>query len=279
MLSKSNGKTSTIMRRATANVFTSNMNELTDKHFPTTKTVVRHTTDKPWVSDRFRRRQHAWKAGDQTLYRLYRNKVNRLGKSLKQKYYDKHINGLKTCNPRNWWEGMKELLGCQQTSSDPPFLRLANQVCDGNLLELGQRINSFFKSVSDHHLPALSADNDYIQFEIPCVPSKYVIPVEKVEKQLRKLDTSKAPSPDCVTSWVFKEFSQLLAGPVAAIYNRSLREGHVPRIWRAAYFRPLPKKKPPENIETDLRPISLTAVLCKQMEEFVVKWVWDIVQD
>ena len=68
-------------------MFTSNINELTDKHFPT-KTVVRHTTDKPWVSDRFRdlirRRQHAWKADDQALYRLYRNEVNRLGKTLKQ---------------------------------------------------------------------------------------------------------------------------------------------------------------------------------------------------
>ena len=71
----------------------------------------------------------------------------------------------------------------------------------------------------------------------------------------------------------------MLAGPVAAIYNSSLRDGHVPRIWRAAYVSHLPKKKPPKHIETDLRPISLTSVLCKQMEEFVVKWVWDIVQD
>ena len=96
---------------------------------------------------------------------------------------------------------MKELLGCQQTSSDPPLLHLAKQVCDGNLLELSQRINNLFKSVSDH-LPVLSADNDYLQLEIPCVPSKYVIPVAKVEKQLRKLDTSKAPGPDSVPNWV-----------------------------------------------------------------------------
>ena len=82
------------------------------------------------------------------------------------------------------------------------------------------------------------------------MPSKYVIPVEKVEKQLGELDTSKAPGPDCVPSWVLKELSQLLAGPVAAIYNSSLREGHVLCIWRAAYVSPLPKKKPPENIET-----------------------------
>ena len=199
-------------------MFTSNINELTDKHFPT-KTVVRHTTDKPWVSDRFRdlirRRQHAWKAGNQAMYPLQKQ-----GKPSKQviekKYYDKHINGLKTSNPSNWWKGMKELFGCQQNSSDPPLLHLANQLCDGNLLEVSQRINNFLKSVSDH-LPALSADNDYVQLEIPCVPSKYVIPVEKVENQFRKPDTSKAPAPDCVPSWVLKEFSKFLAGPVSAI--------------------------------------------------------------
>ena len=120
-------------------------------------------------------------------------------------------------------------------------------------------VNNFFKSVSDH-LPALSADNDYLQLEIPCVPSKYVIPVEKVEKQLHKLDTNKAPCLDSVPSWVLKEFSELLAGPVIAIYNSSHRGVHVSRIRHAAYVSPLPKKKPPEHIETDLRPISLTAV-------------------
>ena len=81
------------------------------------------------------------------------------------------------------------------------------------------------------------------------------------------------------SSWVLKGFSELLAGPVAIIYNSSHREGHVSRIWRAVYVSPLPKKTPPEHIETDLKPISLTAALCKQMKEFVVKWVWDIIQD
>ena len=84
-----------------------------------------------------------------------------------------------------------------------------------------------------------------------------------------------------VPSWVLKVFSasELLAGQVAAICNSSLREGHVPHIWCAACVSPLPIKKPPEHIEAELRLISLTAVLCKEMEEFVVKWVWDIVQD
>ena len=100
-----------------------------------------------------------------------------------------------------------------------------------------------------------------------------------MEKQLHKLDTSKALGSDSVPSWVLKKLSDWLAGPVAATYYSPLRKGHVPRIWCAADVIPLPKKKLPEHIDTNLRPISLTAVLCKQMEEFVVKRVWDIVQD
>ena len=144
------------------------------------------------------------------------------------------------------------------------LLHIANQLCDGYFLELSQRINDFFKSVRDH-LPALSADNDNLQLEVSCVSPEYVIPVEKVERQLRKLDTSKTLGLDSVPSWVLKEFSGWLVGPVAAIYNSSLREGHVPRIWRAAYVSPLTKKKPLEHIKTDLKPISLIVVLCKEM--------------
>ena len=93
-------------------MFTYNINELMDKHFQT-KTVVRHTTDKPRVSDRpqdlIRRRQHAWKADDQALHCLYRNKVTRLSKSLKQKHYDKRINGLKRIQFTQLVEGYERL--------------------------------------------------------------------------------------------------------------------------------------------------------------------------
>ena len=159
---------------------TSNINELMDAQFPP-KIVVRHTTDKPWVSDRFRNLIR------QALYRLYRNKVNRRSKSLIKNYYDKQINGLKYLKPRNWLKGMKELLGCNKISSNTQLLHLANQVCEGDRQDLSQKISDFFKSLSDH-LPALSADNDYLQLEVPSVPAEYVISVEEVEHHLHKLD-------------------------------------------------------------------------------------------
>ena len=51
---------------------------------------------------------------------------------------------------------MKELLGCNNISSDSLLLHLANQVCEGDLQDLSQQKHYFFKSASDH-LPTLSA--------------------------------------------------------------------------------------------------------------------------
>ena len=40
-----------------------------------------------------------------------------------------------------------------------------------------------------------------------------------------------------------------------------------------ATFIPLPKKRPPESIENDIRPIALTPILAKVFESIIVKWV------
>ncbi len=37
----------------------------------------------------------------------------------------------------------------------------------------------------------------------------------------------------------------------------------------------LPKVKSPKRLEKDLRPISLTLVVSKIQESFVMKWIWD----
>ena len=261
--------------------FTTTIHELIEKHFPQ-KTVTRHTSDKPWVTDRFRdlirRRQQAWMSGQRVLYRFYRNKVNRLSKTLTKNYYDDCIAGLHTSKPRNWWKGMKELLGFGKSGDDNALLHLANQVCDGSLQQLAEIINNFFKSVSDP-LPPLTPDHDYLQLDVSNVPAQYIISVDEVEQHLRSLNIHKAPGPDALPTWILRDFSTVLAGPVAAIYNSSLREGHVPEVWRSAFVSPLAKKHPPEQVEKDLRPISLTPILCKEMEDFIVKWVWELVLD
>jgi len=83
-------------------------------------------------------------------------------------------------------------------------------------------------------MPALSADTDYLQLE---VPAEYVIPAEKVETQPCKLDISKTPGglvPSCVLRGLFCLPAQLPQSTTAHFVRGMLS---------------LLKKKPPEDVE------------------------------
>ena len=63
-----------------------------------------------------------------------------------------------------------------------------------------------------------------------------------------------------------KNYAHLLAAPVTAIFNSSLREGKLPDLWETGTVIPVPKKHPPGSIESDIRSISLTPILAKVFE-------------
>ena len=71
-------------------------------------------------------------------------------------------------------------------------------------------------------------------------------------------------------------YAHLLAAPVTAIFNSSLREGKLPDLWKTATVVPVPKKHPPGSLENDIRPISLTPILAKAFERIVLNWVDDV---
>ena len=84
--------------------------------------------------------------------------------------------------------------------------------------------------------------------------------LNKVEKQLRKLDTGIAPSLDSVPSWVLEDCRNL----------QQLTSFHIYGVVHTF----VPSRK---RTARAYRAISMTAMLCKEMEEFVVKRIWDIV--
>ncbi|CAB3999917.1 RNA-directed DNA polymerase from mobile element jockey-like, partial [Paramuricea clavata] len=103
-------------------------------------------------------------------------------------------------------------------------------------------------------------------------PPKFLeVTEERVQKVLEKLNPHKAPGPDNLPNWIFKEYSYLLALPVMKIINASYYEQQLPTIWKKANISPLPKKKPVTILEKDLRPISLTPCISKVAEEFIVE--------
>ena len=87
---------------------------------------------------------------------------------------------------------------------------------------------------------------------------------------LRHLDTHKSMGPRGIHPRVLRELAEVLAKPLSIIYQQSWTTGEVSEGWRLASVTPIYKKgqsKDPGNY----RPVSLTSVLGKIMEQFVLR--------
>ena len=65
---------------------------------------------------------------------------------------------------------------------------------------------------------------------------------EHVLKALSNLQARKASGPDNIPNWLLKEYSDILAFPIAQVLNASYQEQRLPDIWKMADVPPLPKK-------------------------------------
>lgn len=91
-----------------------------------------------------------------------------------------------------------------------------------------------------------------------------------VQKKLSALNPAKASGPDMIPSWLLKENADLLAPVVTDVINCSFTEARLPQSWTHVEIVPIPKQVPVYETSKHLRPISLTPVLSKVAEDFVV---------
>ena len=232
--------------------------------------VKHHSTDKPWITDQFRRlirqRQYAWTSGDRTQYNKLRNKINRLSKQLRKQFYGRRIQGLRDSSSHEWWRETKKLTG---QSSKPELLPLMNSVAGGDAQLLADLINISLQQVSNDltPLPAVySVDSNDASCE-------FVVQPFEVFYKLSHIKVHKSPGPDGIPNWLLRDFAFALSEPICHIFNSSISEGIVPSLWKRANVVPIPKLRPPKSVQDDLRPISLTPTLSKILESLVGRWI------
>ena len=78
--------------------------------------------------------------------------------------------------------------------------------------------------------------------------------------------------PDSISPRIIKEFAYELTEPVTKIFNKSFSTDEVPILWKCSNIIPIPKVKQ-LLCESNTRPISLTPILSKVLEDFVVSWM------
>ncbi|KFW65450.1 hypothetical protein AS28_10562, partial [Pygoscelis adeliae] len=105
-----------------------------------------------------------------------------------------------------------------------------------------------------------------------------IIQEEAVNDLLRHLDAHKCMGPDGIHPRVLRELAEELTKLLSIIYQQSWLTGEVPDDWRLANVTPIYKngrKEDPGNY----RPVSLTSVPGKIMEQFILRALTRQVRD
>ena len=139
---------------------------------------------------------------------------------------------------------------------------LSNKYTNGDFDSLVNSKNGFFVSMCED-LPILQSSYPIFDIDEP-LPGECIISVTYIEVALEKVKVNKATEPDNIPPLVLNVFA-----PVTANFNSSFMEGVYPKLWKSATFIPLSKKHPPDTVESDIRPISLTPILAKVFELFM----------
>lgn len=91
------------------------------------------------------------------------------------------------------------------------------------------------------------------------------IPFEKVLKALKSVDREKGAGPDGIPPLFVASCASALATPLYAIFNKSLKTGIFPNVWKAAMVVPI-HKSDKNTLVQNYTPISILSTLAKIFE-------------
>jgi retron-type reverse transcriptase len=99
-----------------------------------------------------------------------------------------------------------------------------------------------------------------------------------VNIQLKRLDPKKSSGPDDIPALFLKQLAPVLSTSIATLVTRSWKEGNLPDDWKKATVIPVPKTGPSPH-PSDYRPISLTIIIGKIAERFVLNQIYESIDN
>ncbi|EFP11931.1 hypothetical protein CRE_23222 [Caenorhabditis remanei] len=174
----------------------------------------------------------------------------------KKKFEDKLVKG----NPKNFFKLINRKL--KPSNFVGPIKSGNGILCDDH-----EKAECFLNTFSDVFVsddglaPSIEPRTTTLIDEVSYEP--YVI-----EYVLSKLEPKCNNSPDGIPNIILKKLCTSIALPLSLIFNKSIRSGSLPAIWKTAIVIPI-YKKGSRSDPGNYRPISLTCSISKVMEKLV----------
>ena len=254
--------------------------EAVDKHVPLKQHRVKKVNQPNWLTpdivDAIKTRDHFKAIGNNTEFKIWRNKVVKLIKQSKKINYERLIEEGKN-QPTTIWKMFNELGAGKRRSNSSNNI---NSLKIGNLetedpLEISNAFNDFFINIADNIKEPTESSNhellrDFCNEKIPegVVFDLPLLNTDNVMKYLNNLDIKKSTGTDDIGPRLLKMSSPIIAESLTYICNLSIKTGSFPTKWKEAKIKPLHKggsSSDPNNF----RPISILPVLSKLFEKHV----------
>ena len=134
---------------------------------------------------------------------------------------------------------------------------------------MAENLNEYFSSVFTREdisiLPVLETKFEGREFDYL---GQLIVTPTMVAMKIRDMKDNKSPGVDGIPPKLLLEIVEQISIPLATVFNLSLEEGIVPLEWKEANIIPL-FKKGSRNKSENYRPVSLTSVICKQLERLI----------
>ena len=251
------------------------------------KTIVIKDKDAPWITEeikKFIRKKEtiyilAKKLNSVWCWNLFKQIRNQLVDKIRNRKeeYERHlenrINSQTNFGQKDWWKLVNSFFNRQNAlSSEIPPIKDADS---GEIIyspdKKAELFNSFF--VNQSRINNMDDDLPNIQHNDIAAP-ELIITTEMVRRIINNLDQSKAVGPDLIHNKLLTKAVNIISGPLATLFNRSLEESKFPLMWKTGHVTPIHKKSD-RSLCTNYRPISLLSCVGKIMEKCVQKHLFD----
>lgn len=175
-------------------------------------------------------------------------------------------------HPKFFWSYVKSK---RKNSSNYPQQMTYNDTVINTHSDICSAFNNFFGQNFNN------PDNNYSLFYNDAVSQTQTIhdiqvTAENICKLLQNLDVTKGAGSDNIPPVFFIKCAKTLSLPISLIFNRCLKAGYFPNIWKKAHIVPIHKKSQKTAIE-NYRPISILNVLSKLFEKVVHACVYPVI--
>ena len=229
------------------------------------KKVVRcYPNNKPWVTKDLKyllnKKKRLLGTNEREDLKIVQKEINTKISVCKKEYKNKIENMFKT-DSKTAWKGLKVLTGMNKNQVIPD-VENAQALCN--------ELNTFYARFDKQDFTTVRIH--IINFLKSRDAEPITITEEDVLRSLKLLKIGKAAGPDGIGSSIVKLCREPLAPVLCKIFQKSINETHIPKIWKTSELVPAPKKNPP-TCNNDYRPIALTAIMMKCLEKIVKNMV------